>query len=109
VQLTARDIRALVWCGEMYGIRVDLLAQLLDVSGNVVRKLHAGGGGPGWRTARLGPGPVWCWLTRTGLEACGLPYAAYRPPLGRINRLVIREDAIGKLAALLPRLHETTE
>ena len=26
-----------------------------------------------------------------------------------INRLVIREDAIDKLAPLLPRLHETTE
>ena len=65
VQLTGRDIRALVWCGEMYGIRADLLAELLGVSGDVVRQLHAR-----WRraglaeTGRLGPGPVWCWLTR---------------------------------------------
>src|SRR5580704_16031804 len=75
VRLTGRDIRALVWCGDMYGIRADLLADLLGVSGDVVRQLHAR-----WRraglaeTARLGPGPVWCWLTRAGLEACGLPY-----------------------------------
>src|SRR5436309_2024191 len=85
VRLTGRDIRALMWCGEMYGIRADLLASILDVSGDVVRQLHAR-----WRraglaeTARLGPGPVWCWLSRAGLEACGLPYAAYRPPLGRL-------------------------
>ena len=85
VQLTGRDIRALVWCGEMYGIRADLLAALLDVSGDVVKQLHAR-----WRraglaeTGRLGPGPVWCWLTRAGLESCGLPYAPYRPPLGRL-------------------------
>lgn len=69
----------------MYGIRADLLAALLDVSADVVKQLHAR-----WRraglaeTGRLGPGPVWCWLTRAGLEACGLPYAPYRPPLGRL-------------------------
>ena len=28
-QLTGRDIRALVWCGEMYGVRADLLVALL--------------------------------------------------------------------------------
>ena len=33
VQLTGRDIRALVWCGEMYGIRADLLASLLECRG----------------------------------------------------------------------------
>jgi len=37
VRLTARDITALVWCGEMYGARADLLASLLGVSGDVVR------------------------------------------------------------------------
>ena len=58
VQLTGRDIRALVWCGDMYGIRADLLACLLDVSPEVVRQLHGR-----WRraglaeTGRLGPGP----------------------------------------------------
>lgn len=98
IQLTGRDIRALVWCGDMYGIRADLLAGLLDVSGDVVRQLHAR-----WRraglaeTARLGPGPVWCWLTRTGLEACGLPYAAYRPPLGRLSHV----HAVGSVRAAL--------
>jgi hypothetical protein len=85
VHLTGRDVRALMWCGEMYGIRADLLTTLLDASGDVVKQLRAR-----WRraglaeTGRLGPGPVWCWLSRAGLEACGLPYAPYRPPLGRL-------------------------
>jgi hypothetical protein len=38
VRLTARDISALVWCGEMYGVRADLLASLLGVSADVVRQ-----------------------------------------------------------------------
>jgi hypothetical protein len=85
VRLTARDVAGLVWCGEMYGVRADLLAALLGASPDVVRQLHVR-----WRraglveTGSLGPGPVWCWLSRAGLDACGLPYSAYRPPLGRL-------------------------
>jgi hypothetical protein len=69
----------------MYGVRADLLAGLLQTSPDVVRRLHVR-----WRraglaeTGRLGPGGVWCWLSRAGLDACGLPYSAYRPPLGRL-------------------------
>jgi hypothetical protein len=103
VQLTDRDIRALVWCGEMYGIRAGLLAGLLGVSGDVVRQLHAR-----WRraglaeTGRLGPGPVWCWLTRAGLEACGLPYASYRPPLGRLAHVHAAGSVRAALEAGMP-------
>jgi hypothetical protein len=85
VRLTGRDVAGLLWCGEMYGVRADLLAAVLGCSGDVVRHLHVR-----WRraglvqTGPLGPGPWWCWLTRAGLDACGLPYAAYRPPLGRL-------------------------
>jgi hypothetical protein len=85
VRLTGRDIAGLLWAGEMYGVRADLLADVLGGSADVVRQLHVR-----WRraglaeTGRLGPGPVWCWLTRAGLDACGLPYGAYRPPLGRL-------------------------
>lgn len=98
VVLTARDIRALVWCGDMYGVRADLLASLLGTSPEVVRQLHGR-----WRraglaeTARLGPGPVWCWLSRAGLDGCGLPYAPYRPPLGRLAHV----HAAGSVRALL--------
>jgi hypothetical protein len=98
VRLTGRDVTALVWCGEMYGVRADLLGSLLGVSPEVVRQLHAR-----WRraglaeTGRLGPGPVWCWLTRAGLDACGLGYAAYRPPLGRLRHV----HAVGCVRAAL--------
>jgi hypothetical protein len=85
VRLTGRDIGGLLWAGEMYGVRADLLGDVLGASAGVVRQVHVR-----WRraglaeTGQLGPGPVWCWLTRAGLDACGLPYAAYRPPLGRL-------------------------
>ena len=38
-------------------------------------------------TGRLGPGPAWCWLTRAGLAALGLRFAAGRPSLGRLAHL----------------------
>lgn len=88
IRLTGRDVTALLWCGEMYGIRSDLLADLLGTSGDVVRRLHLR-----WRraalaeTGRLGPGPSWCWLTRTGLDACGLGYDAKQPALGRLRHV----------------------
>jgi len=53
----------------MYGARADLLAGLVGVNVAAVRTLHMR-----WRraglaeTGSLGPGPVWCWLTRAGLE-----------------------------------------
>lgn len=84
----------------MYGVRADLLATLLGASPEVVRQLHAR-----WRraglaeTGRLGPGPVWCWLTRAGLDACGLPYAPYRPPLGRLAHV----HAVGCVRAALEK------
>jgi len=85
IRLTGRDVRGLLWCGQMYGVRADHLAALLGASADVVRQVHAR-----WRraglaaTGRLGPGPGWCWLTRAGLEACGLPYEPKRPPLARL-------------------------
>ena len=88
VRLTGRDVAGLVWVGEMYGARADLLAGVLGGSADVVRQVHVR-----WRraglaeTGQLGPGPVWCWLTRAGLDACGMPYASYRPPLGRLAHL----------------------
>lgn len=54
----------------------------------MVRRLHLR-----WRraglaeTGRLGPGPSWCWLTRTGLDACGLGYDAKQPALGRLRHI----------------------
>jgi hypothetical protein len=48
-------------------------------------RLPPGGGTPGYAaTGRLGPGPAWCWLTRTGLTITGQGYAPARPALGRL-------------------------
>src|SRR5229473_2330632 len=83
-----RDIAGLLLCGEMYGAPYDLLAAFLAVRadrarGIVARWRHAGYAA----TGRLGPGPAWCWLTRTGLTATGLGYPATRPSLGRLAHI----------------------
>jgi len=38
-------------------------------------------------SGRLGPGPIWCWLTRDGMAATGLGFPATRPSLGRLAHL----------------------
>jgi hypothetical protein len=40
---------------------------------------------------------VWCWLTRAGLAACGLPYAVNRPPMGRLGHV----HAVGSVRVAL--------
>ena len=88
VRLADRDIAGLLLCGEMYGAPYDLLAAFLRVRsdrarGIVARWRHAGYAD----IARLGPGPAWCWLTRTGLTVTGLGYTASRPALGRLAHI----------------------
>ena len=39
------------------------------------------------QTARLGPGPAWCWLTRSGLAVTGQRYATARPALSRLAHI----------------------
>ena len=68
VRISERDVAGLLLCGDMYGAPYDLLAGFLGVRadrarGIVARWRHAGYAD----TGRLGPGPAWCWLTRTGL------------------------------------------
>src|ERR1700753_3688074 len=83
-----RDIGGMLYTGEMYGLQVDLLATAL--AARLPQTCAAVGR---WRrlgyaeSARLGPGPAWVWLTRAGLAAGGLRYAAARAalsPLGPI-------------------------
>jgi hypothetical protein len=88
VRLGDRDIAGLLLCSDMYGAPYDLLAGFLRVRpdrarGIVARWRHAGYAD----TARLGPGPAWCWLTRTGLAVAGLGYTASRPALGRLAHI----------------------
>jgi hypothetical protein len=72
----------------MYGLQVDQLAALLDITWPQARALVAR-----WRSrglaesARLGPGPVWVWLTRSGLAACGVRYASAPPALARLEHI----------------------
>jgi hypothetical protein len=72
----------------MYGAPYDLLASSLDVQparlrGIVARWRHAGYAA----TGRLGPGPTWCWLTRSGLAITGQHYAQARPALARLAHI----------------------
>jgi hypothetical protein len=80
-----RDIAGLLFTAEMYGVQLDHLAVVLGVTEARARRIAAG-----WRarrlaeSARLGPGGPWTWLTKDGLAACGLPYAATPPALARL-------------------------
>ena len=87
-RLTERDLRGLLFTAEMYGVQLDLLADLLGLAPEGARRVAAR-----WRrlgyadSARLGPGRPWVWLTRRGLAACGLRYAAAPPALSRLAHL----------------------
>ena len=75
----------MVYIAEMYGLPVDLLAAVLGGSvpqawAAVIRWRRLGYAESG----RRGPGPAWVWLTRAGLAACGLRYAAQPPALPRL-------------------------
>jgi hypothetical protein len=88
VRISGRDITGLMLCGDMYGAPYDLLAACLNVQPDRLRGIAARWRAAGYaETGRLGPGPAWCWLTRPGLAALGLPFAAGRPSLGRLAHL----------------------
>lgn len=83
-----RDTAGLLFVAEMYGVQLDQLASVLEVSdrratGIAARWVERGHAQTGW----LGPGARWAWLTRAGLTACGLPYAASPPALSRLAHL----------------------
>src|SRR6516165_4766968 len=88
IQLTQRDIDGLLLCGEHYGAPYDLLAAALRVPPGrlpaILRRWRRTGYA---RTARLGHGPGWCWLTRDGMNATGLGFPAARPALGRLAHI----------------------
>lgn len=78
----------MLFAAEMYGVQLDQLAAVLDV-GEARARAVAGR----WRgqryaeSARLGPGGPWTWVTSAGLAACGLPYTAAPPALGRLAHI----------------------
>ena len=85
VRLSQRDIDGLLLCGEHYGAPFDLLAMALQVHVDRLPAIVARWRRAGYAdTGRLGPGPGWCWLTRTGMAETGLGFPATRPALGRL-------------------------
>jgi hypothetical protein len=88
VRLGGRDVAGLVLCADMYGAPYDLLAAYLGVRDDRVRAIVARWRHAGWvATGRLGAGPAWCWLTRTGLAGTGQPYTPTRPAAARLAHL----------------------
>jgi hypothetical protein len=88
VRLGGRDVAGLMLVGDMYGAPYDLLAGFLAVQparlrGIVARWRHAGY----VQTARLGPGPPWCWLTRSGLAVTGQRYTPRPAGAGRLSHV----------------------
>ncbi len=82
------DAESLTFAGEMYGLQLDHLAQLLGGSQRsatvtVSRWARAGLAD----SDQLGPGPRWIWLTRAGLAACGLHYTATSPAPSQLAHL----------------------
>ncbi len=93
MRYTERDVWALTWIGDQYGIRFDQLQELLGQRpGGVVQTP----GGLGSATVRdmvqrwqraglvdhrkvLVGEPGWIWLTRGGLEHMDLPYRVWEP------------------------------
>jgi hypothetical protein len=85
VRLSQRDIDGLLLCGEHYGAPYDLLAAALRVQPDRMPAITARWRQAGYvATGRLGPGPAWCWLTRSGMTATGLGFPAARPALARL-------------------------
>jgi hypothetical protein len=86
--LTSRDVTGLVFTGEMYGVQVDQLATILSVDVRRARAVASRWLLAGYaRSARIGPGPAWIWLTKSGLTACGLRFAAVSPALSRLAHI----------------------
>jgi len=96
LRITQRDIDGFVPCAEHYGAPYDLLGPALRTSQSAVKLLVYRWWRAGYvASARLGPGPWWCWLTKEGMAATGLKYPTGRPPLGRTAH--IRAVLAGRL------------
>jgi hypothetical protein len=87
-QQTALDVRALVFTADMYGLQLDQLAELLGGTIRQARTLAARWAKAGLaESAVLGPGLPWVWVTRSGLQACGVRYAPAPPALARLAHI----------------------
>jgi hypothetical protein len=88
IRLSQRDIDGLLLVGEHTGAPYDLLARALRLDQDRLPPILARWRRAGYAaTGRLGPGPVWCWLTRDGMTATGLGFPAAQPALSRLAHL----------------------
>jgi hypothetical protein len=86
--LAGRDVAALPFVGEMYGLQLDQLGALLGLNSRQGSALAARWAERGQAEAAvLSPGPRWVWLTRAGLRDCGLRYTAAPPALSRLAHI----------------------
>ncbi len=86
--LAERDIRGLLFTADMYAVQLDQLAVLLAATDGQARAVVARWRRQGYAASgRLGTGPPWIWLTRSGLAAAGLRYTAAPPALARLAHL----------------------
>ncbi len=86
--LADRDRTGLAFVAEMYGLQLDQLAALLHLTGRQAGALASGWSRRGLATSGIfGPGPAWIWLTRAGLQACGVRYALAPPALPRLAHI----------------------
>jgi hypothetical protein len=100
--LTPRDLSILKWIGHQYAVRLDQLQVLMTRESPEQKKMH--GNLIGYSTmmdrvyklrdagylsyARvLAHGPGWCWLTRAGMDATGLDFAARAPSWINLNHI----------------------
>src|SRR3984885_16120239 len=78
VRLSGRDVAGLVLCIDIYGAPYDLLGGYMGVQPARLRGILTRWRRAGYaQTARLGPGPAWCWLTRSGLAVTPIARAIY--------------------------------
>ena len=95
-RLAVRNPGALVFAAEMYGLQLDQLAALTG------GERSARAAASRWRelgyaeTAQLSPGAPWLWVTKAGLDACGLGYRPGKPALARLTH--IRAVAAARIA-----------
>ena len=83
-RLTERDVAGLL-AGDMYGAPYDLLAAFLGVAPARLRGIAARWRHTGYvQSGRLGPGPAWCLLVRSGLAMTGQRCASAGPALARL-------------------------
>src|ERR1700733_6550564 len=88
VRLGGRDVAGLLLAGGMYGAPYGLLGGFLGVQPARLRGVVARWRRAGYvATGRLGPGPAWCWLTRSGLAVTGQRDAPARPALARLAHI----------------------